>query len=85
MTGEHVIKFGLTAGSGDLIGWTPVIVTPEMVGKKIAIFTSVEIKEPGKYPKAHQKNWVQQVQQAGGIAGWASSVEQAEEIFSEQL
>ena len=38
---------GLMKGSADLIGWQSVEITPEMVGKRIAIFTSVEVKGKG--------------------------------------
>ena len=45
MDGERVVQAGLEInGSGDGIGWFPVIITPEMVGKKVAVFLSVETK-----------------------------------------
>ena len=31
--------------SSDLIGFTPVVITPDMVGKKVAIFTAIEVKK----------------------------------------
>jgi hypothetical protein len=31
-------------GMSDLIGWTKIQVTPDMVGKEIAMFTAVEVK-----------------------------------------
>lgn len=33
--------------SSDLIGWRSVTVTPEMVGRKVAIFTAIECKRDG--------------------------------------
>lgn len=33
--------------SSDLIGWTPKLVTPDMIGEVVAIFTSPEIKRDG--------------------------------------
>lgn len=33
--------------SSDLIGWRSVVVTPEMVGRKVAVFTAIECKAPG--------------------------------------
>ena len=44
--GEARVKYGLRPGSGDLIGWTPVTITQEMVGATVAVFTSVEVKGP---------------------------------------
>lgn len=34
--------------SGDYIGWTRVVITPEMVGKTVSIFTNAEVK-PEKF------------------------------------
>jgi hypothetical protein len=62
------ISFGLCVGSSDLIGWTEIIVTPDLVGKKIAIFTAVEVKnEKGRATK-EQLKFLQAVRNAGGIA-----------------
>ncbi len=66
--GPRPVKFGLAKDSGDLIGWRSVVVTPEMVGKKIAIFTSGEVKVPGKKLAPGQENWMRAVRGAGGIA-----------------
>lgn len=35
-------------GIHDRIGCVPVVVTPEMVGKKIGLYVSVEAKRPGR-------------------------------------
>lgn len=37
--------------SSDEIGFTRVLITPEMVGKTIAVVTAIEIKAPGWKPK----------------------------------
>ena len=72
------IKYGLQPGSADLIGWTTVHVTPEMVGMRLAVFTSGEVKpnhnaafQPG------QENWRDVVQAAGGRAAILYSVDDA--------
>lgn len=62
--------------SADLVGWRTRIVTPDMVGQKIAQFLSREIKRPGWVYKgdAHevaQMNWATLVVTAGGDAGFA--------------
>lgn len=71
--------------SGDLIGVTPVTVTPEMVGKFIGVFTSVEVKQSGwthvttDHERA-QQNFIDTVRKFGGIAGFANSVETFREV-----
>lgn len=74
------IRFGLHHGSGDLIGWKSVTVTPEMVGKKIAVITSVEIKSARGRLSDEQKNWIAQVTAAGGIARMVKTPDEAESI-----
>lgn len=58
--------------SGDLIGWRPVFITPDMVGKVIAQFVSVECKgEKSKTAKSReiaQRRWAKLVQQNGGLS-----------------
>lgn len=58
---------GLCEGSSDLIGWTSVEVTPEMVGRNVAVFTAIEVKQPRKRPSPAQANFLQKVREAGGI------------------
>jgi hypothetical protein len=63
--------------SGDLIGWRPVLITPDMVGKVLAQFVSVECKPEGwrAPPKnttdadaAAQYRWADLVNKEGGYA-----------------
>lgn len=67
----RVLHAGLFKGSGDLIGWTEVVVTPEMVGKTVAIFTSVEAKDGTGKSSTEQRTWRDNVVKAGGFAGEA--------------
>lgn len=62
------VKYGLQKGSGDLVGWTPVKVTEKLVGKTIAVFTSVEIKTIKDKPGRDQIIWYFNIKMAGGIA-----------------
>ena len=71
------VHFGLVEGSSDLVGFTSVTVTPEMVGRKVAIFTAVEVKQPGKTPTPTQRNFIAQVRENGGRAGVATDVNSA--------
>lgn len=68
---------GLCVGSSDLIGWRIVEVTPEMVGKHVAVFTAIEIKTETGRPTKEQSNFLQVVQMSGGIAGIARSEHEA--------
>ncbi len=68
-------------GACDLPGWTEVTITPDMVGCKVAVFTSIETKRTkGGRTSEDQKKWLLNVQCAGGIAGVANSPEAAVEI-----
>ncbi len=58
---------GLCKGSSDLIGWKSVTVTPEMVGKKIAIFTAVECKTKFYKTTEEQDRFLNAVNHSGGI------------------
>lgn len=81
----NVIRYGLCKGSSDLIGWTPITITPEMVGKKIAVFTAVEVKKNkfGKYRATEdQKRFISAVQANGGMAGVADCKIDLERIIN---
>lgn len=67
---EHgrIVRFGLHPGSADLIGWKSIQITPDMVGKTVALFVSIEVKTPTGTVKTDQANWQAQVEEAGGIA-----------------
>jgi hypothetical protein len=77
------VSFGLAKGSADLIGWRTVTITPEMVGTQVAVFTSIEVKTPTGRVKPEQQQWLDAVQAAGGIAGVARSVEDAQALTAE--
>lgn len=76
----------------DWVGYTEITVTPEMVGKKIAVFTAVDAKKIGfvkkiSYPKGTrehgQQKFFDQVIEANGIAGFASCPEHVDEIMQD--
>jgi hypothetical protein len=75
------IRYGLTPGSADLIGWQHITVTPEMVGRELAVFTSIEVKAPHGKLTPEQDNWRRVVSYAGGAAGVARSVAEAAAIL----
>lgn len=71
----RLVRFGLCKGSSDLIGFKTVTITPEMVGKQVAIFTAIEVKTPTGKPTPEQLHFVNRVKELGGIAGIARSVD----------
>lgn len=75
----RAVRFGLHPGSSDLIGWRTVTVTPDMIGQRVAVFTALEVKAPGGTHKvtAEQRQFLDIVEAAGGIAGVARSPSQA--------
>ena len=68
-------------GAGDLIGWTTVRVTPDMVGSYIAVFVNIEVKAPKLNATPEQSAFIDRVIAAGGIAGVARSASEAEAIL----
>lgn len=85
---QVTLGFGLingdpVVGVGDLCGWRSVVVTPDMVGCTVAVFMSVECKRPdGGRVTADQHRWASTVIAAGGIAGTASSEDEARAIIN---
>ena len=77
----RLVTFGLARGSADLIGWRTVTVTQAMVGTRVAIFTSIEVKTPTGRIRPEQQAWLEAVTHAGGIAGIARSVDDAKLII----
>lgn len=67
--------------SADLIGITQVVITPDMVGKTVGVFTAIECKN-GEWKskkwdrrEAAQQNFIDFIISKGGIAGFVSSVD----------
>jgi hypothetical protein len=61
------------AGMSDLGGWVPVTITPEMVGKTVAVYAQVEVKDGARVTE-EQAKWIAAVQKAGGLAGIARNI-----------
>lgn len=64
-------------GGSDLIGWRTVEVTPEMVGRKLAVFCAVEVKSSTGRASEDQKRFLDAVRSCGGIGVEARSAEGA--------
>lgn len=77
------IQFGLAPGSSDLIGTHSVIVTPEMVGTRVALFTAIEVKSLRGRATEEQAAFLQTVQALGGLSGLARSLPDARLILNQ--
>jgi hypothetical protein len=78
------VRYGVAnPGGSDLIGWTPVKITPDMVGRTIAVFTAVEVKGPKTKVTPEQTNFIDRVKIDGGLAGVARSPEDARQITNQ--
>ena len=62
------VPYGLLPGSGDRIGWSTIEITPEMVGRRVAVFTSAEGKVGSDRMSAEQRQWHEAVREAGGVS-----------------
>ena len=81
-----VVVYGLCVGSSDLIGFTPVEITQDMVGRRLAVFTAVECKrERGGGLSPEQANFLRRVLEAGGFAITARSPEDAAQVDEQIL
>ena len=72
--------------SSDYIGITPVLITADMVGQVIGVFTAIETKKSGWHMIPSDKRAIAQkafhdiVKRVGGYAGFASTVEEFRKI-----
>jgi len=99
----RMIRFGLgNDGSkaskmlkfGDLIGITPLIITPEMVGQTIGVFTNLEVKPDGDMQKTlsaackqgtrehYQWKTCEMVKRLGGFAGFVTNKNDVEHVLT---
>lgn len=56
-------------GQSDSCGWVSLIVTPEMVGAKIAVFLAIEDKSGSGRTTPEQRAFIEAVRRSGGRAG----------------
>lgn len=78
----RAVSFGLGPGTSDLVGPHSIIITPEMVGRRIAVFATIEVKEFGKYPTREQRQFLAAMTALGALAGVARSIDEARQIVT---
>lgn len=80
----NVVRYGVGGpGGADLIGPTTIVITPEMVGREVAVFTAVEVKAQGRKPTDAQRAFLAMVKARGGIACLAYRLEDFHEAVDE--
>lgn len=73
---------GLPVGFPDLFGFVPVTITPDMVGRQVAVFAAVEVKQKTGRISVKQRDMLAFLQRQGARAGIARSVDDAARILS---
>jgi hypothetical protein len=78
------VQFGVASpGGSDLLGYRTITITPEMVGRKVAIFTAIEIKTATGRATPEQRRFIEHIRAAGGLAGIVRSIDEALRIATE--
>lgn len=77
----HPVKFG-TQGMADLGGLTSIIITPDMLGQRIAIDVQIEGKSRTGCATPEQRAYLEVCRSLGGRAGIARTVEDARRILA---
>jgi hypothetical protein len=76
------LNAGLCVGSSDLIGFTSIEITPDMVGAKIAVFTAIEVKTVKGTARKEQAQFINTVKKFGGFAGIVRTTQEAIKLCS---
>jgi hypothetical protein len=72
---------GMAPGVSDLVGWQSIVITPEMVGRRVAVFAAVEVKSERGAERAEQAAFREAVTAAGGVAVVARSLDEVGQVL----
>jgi len=65
---KNAVPFhGMPDGFPDLCGWTSVEITPDMIGKTVAVFTAIEVKTGKQVLKKDQRGFRNIIERMGGL------------------
>lgn len=78
----RALHAGLCEGSSDAVGFVPILITQEMVGKIVPIFASIESKTGKGQLSEKQENWINMVLEFGGIAGVARNLDDLRDLIN---
>ena len=70
-------------GFPDLFGFRTIEITPEMIGKKVAVFAFIEVKKPGGRTSIAQEKMHTFLRNAGAVGGVARSAKEAIELLQQ--
>jgi hypothetical protein len=76
------VAYGLHEGSPDLVGWTTIEVTPEMVGCRLAVFVGVEAKSADGRVRPAQRAFLDALARAGAVCGVVRSTDDLETLLA---
>lgn len=77
------IRFGVAnPGGSDLIGFHTVTITEKDVGKKLAVFVALEVKQKSGRIRSEQQIFIDNVKARGGIASIVRSIEEAKSVLT---
>ena len=88
--GNESSKINAVLKSSDYIGFLPAVITPEMVGRQVALFVAIEVKPEGtninrEWSKTSreygQQQFINLVRHHGGLAGFATGWSDVDEIL----
>jgi hypothetical protein len=65
-----VVRYGVFPGGSDMLGWSPLLITPGHVGTTVAVFTAIEAKTRTVSLTPEQRHFLDIVNRAGGIGLW---------------
>lgn len=77
------VRYGLAPGSSDIVGLRSMQITPEMVGRRVAVSLMIETKTEDQRLSPDQKNWLAMAHGMGCIAGVATTVDDAKQIIAD--
>ena len=77
-----MVRYGIcNPGGSDLIGYHTIAITPDMIGKKVAVFLAIEVKNATGRLKPEQRSFIDTIVKAGGIAGVAKNEQEALDLI----
>lgn len=83
LPGGGMLPFGLGPdGYPDFVGYLPVVITPELVGQKLAVYVAIEAKTDSGVLAEHQFKVIEELRDAGAIAGVARNAEDVQGLLS---
>jgi len=72
-------------GTGDLVGYTLVVITPAMLNKTVPIYTELEGKTEAGRLAPHQLARIEELRDVNAIAGCVRSQEDADAVYQRWL